>query len=432
MKKHPKKPSKLLIGSVLLLSKKKFYKNYHLEIDKTEIESLKPPFIVLYNHVGNSDHFVTGITLYPLLANNFASRWVSRQRLNGILSNLAGCIYKDRFIPDAESVFCAKRVLKEQKGIVALAPAASYSFDGTPNFFDFGVAKFVKLFKLPVVSININGLYFWKNRFLTKKSKSCHIKVKASIVFNGDEVSSMDNVSVYKKLYEACDFNDCKWQAKTNNLIVNEDKTSNLDHLCYKCLNCGEEFTNRVENGVLVCHNCGNKVTLNERFAFSPIGESVYVDRIDQYHAIQRNFIEKEIENDDFCISQPCQVSHYTENKKYGVTKYGEGVLTLNRKGFDYVGSDKGKQVAYHFPIERLTNVGSETGQYISIDSHDDVNRFLLADMRVSTKMIVALNIMRLKYFPNFENELEWIKSLPSYPNDIVIHGKPQIEIPLN
>lgn len=426
----PRKPSRLLIGTVMKLCRSKFARNYNLHIDRSQIEQLKAPYIVIYNHVGSSDHFITGMTLYPVLANNMASGWVRHKRVEGILSKYAGCIYKDRFIPDIDCVLATKHVLR-RGGVVALAPAASYSFDGTPNYFDFGVSKLVKMFKVPVVAIKMNGLYMWNNRFSTVKSGKCTISAVASVVLSPQEAESMSLIEIYKRLYVACDFNDFDWYEQHGTPIESADIYGKLDHLCYKCLKCGEEYSIQATKDGLTCKKCGNTVKLDELMRFVPSQpNSAYVKNLSVYHAIQRKLLLNEIQSDDFRITDDCSLYHYTSGKKYGCSKYGNGTLTLDRKGITYVGTDNNQQVQYFYPLNKVTNLGSATDQYISFDKHGQVDRYCLNNMKKATKLIVAYNLMRLKYYPDFPGQLEWINSLNTTPKDLTIYGKQAITLP--
>ena len=424
----PHKPSRLLIWGVSLFSRKTFKQKYGLTIDRSALDGVEPPYLVLFNHVGDQDHYIVGMTLYPQLANYMVSRWVQHSFPTGPLSALAGAIHKDRFIPDVDAVLQTKRVFRERRGVVAIAPAASYSIDGTPNYFDYGVAKLIKLFKVPVYAVRIDGLYMFKNRFRLRPMR-CKLSSTVVKVLSADEAAELDVTDIFKRVYEACDFNDFQYQERVNAVISadNGDIAEGMEYVAYKCLNCGAEFTMRGSGDKLSCTECGNTVRVNQYYFFEPTApDTVYVKSLDRWNSIQKKCLLREIRKKDFSISSPCVISHYTEGKPYGFTEYGRGVLTLDRSGLVYRGKDKGADVEYAYPLETTPYVGSVAREYLSIDGHDDVCRFKLDDMRMATKYLLALRIMRMKFYPDFDGQYEWYSNLPTVKLNDEIIGTPK------
>lgn len=435
-KKHdeaasPRKPSRLLIWCVKLFNKKTFTEKYGLTIDRSALAGVEPPYLVLFNHVGDSDHYIVGMTLYPQLANYMVSRWVQHSFPTGPLSKYAGAIHKDRFIPDVDAVIKTKRVFRKRHGIVAIAPAASYSIDGTPNYFDYGVAKLIKLFKVPVYAVRMDGLYMFKNRFCRKPMR-CKLSSTVVKVLDTNEANEMDVADIFKRVYEACDFNDFQYQERVKAVISADDGNiaEGMEYVAYKCLNCGAEFKMESRGDRLYCTECGNAVRVNQYYFFEPTApDTVYVKSLDRWNRVQKRCVEREIRRKDFCISSGCALSHYTEKKPYGFTEYGRGTLTLTREGFTYKGTDKGAEVEYTYPLADTPYVGSVAREYLSFDGHEDVCRYKLDDMRMATKYLLALRIMRLKFYPDFEGQYEWYESLPTVKVDDSIIGVPHTRL---
>ncbi len=424
--KPPRKPSRLLIWAVKTFLQPTYEKKYGLTIDRTALDGVKPPYIVLFNHVGDDDHMIVGMTLYPHLANYMVSRWVLHKFPTGPLSRLAGAIHKTRFIPDIDAVICAKRVLRERKGIVAITPAASFSLDGTPHYFDYGIAKLVKLFKLPVFAVRMSGLFAFHNGYRQTRN-SCRIESEVIPIFTGDELADMEVSEIYKKLFTACDFNDGVYAA-TERAVISSDSyglAEGMEYLTYRCLRCGEEFRIRARGDHLFCEACGNEVRVNDHFLLEPTADdTAWVESFDLWNALQRHSLVEEIRQEDFCLRDRCVLSHYSVGKRYGFTQYGEGELVLDRTGFTYTGTDMGKDVVYRYPLERTPYLGNFIPYYLSFDSMDDVNRFRLSDMHQSVKFLQALLLMRLMYCPNFPGEWEWRMQLPSARQAEIRHGK--------
>lgn len=438
MKKNSvQKPARWIVQLYKFLLEKKFYKEYNLVIDKKALDGVKPPFILLYNHVGYDDHLITGLTIYPHLANFMVVRYVSHTFPNGIFSKWAGAVYKNRYVPDARAVLESKKVLRDNKGILAFSPAACYSMDGTPQYWDYGAAKLLKMFKLPVYFCRMDGMYFLHNRFRKNRQKAS-IKSTVLKVFNGDELKDMTQEEIHKALYLACDFNDFQYQEEVRMKVSSykDDIAEGMEYICYKCPSCGKEFEMRAKKDRLYCEACGNAVKVDEYYQFIPENEnSAYLTNINTWNGMQRECIEKEVESDGFSLTDGCVVIHYKKNRKYGVKEFGRGVLTLDKSGFTYKGDDDGKEVERFYPLKHTPSIGVETTvgvkdkMYIVFDGEDTIDRYKLDDMRKAVKFQQALQFLRFKHCPNFEGELEWHKSLKTRQIDTKVYGKPAVDV---
>lgn len=432
-----RKPARWIVQVHKFFLEKKFYKKYNLVIDKKALEGVKPPFILLFNHVGFDDHLITGLTIYPLLANFMVVRYVSHTFPNGPFSRWAGAIYKNRYIPDAQAVLESKRVLRDNKGILAISPAACYSIDGTPQYWDYAAAKLIKQSKVPVYMCRMDGMYFLHNRF-RKERQIASIKSTVFKVFNGDELTNMTQEEIHKALYVACDFNDFQYQEQARMKVGTDRKdiAVGMEYVCYKCPSCGKDFVMRTKGDKLFCEACGNAVRVDEYYQFVPENEnSAYLTNINTWNGMQRKCIEKETAAEDFSLSDSCTIIHYKKRGKYGTKEFGRGVITLDKSGFTYKGSDDGKEVEHFYPLQHTPSIGVETTAgvkdklYIVFDGQDTVDRYKLDDMRKAVKFQQALQFLRFKYCPNFEGELSWHKSLKTRQIDTTVYGKPQVDV---
>lgn len=427
--REPRRPSRLLIWLVRLFLLPGSRKQQGLTIDRSALEGVEPPYLVLFNHVGDDDHYIVGMTLYPQLANYMVSRWAQHSFPTGPLSALAGAIHKDRFLPDVEAVVHARRIVRDRRGIVAIAPAASFSVDGTPSCFDYGIAKLIKSFRVPVYAVHMSGLYQFRNRF-ARERHVCRIQSVVKKVFDADEIADMSVEEIYKRAYAACDFNDYQYQREADARIEapRYGLADGMEYVVYRCLRCGEEFCMESDGDRLLCRACGNEVRVNDRYFFEPAAPgTAYVDGLDQWNSVQRKALEREMEGEGFALSAPCTLAHYTVGKRYGFTDYGRGVLTLDTSGLSYTGTDMGKDVGYRFPLERTPYLGNDARVYLSIDRHDDVLRFRLDDMRMGAKFLNALRMLRMQRYPAFPGEYEWYCALPTVAVDdtVRVSGQP-------
>lgn len=424
MKDYPKKPSKLLLNTVYAFVRGS-YKKYNITADRSGVEQVEKgsPFILLYNHIGKQDHMLTGYLLRPLLANNMISRWVQYDPIVGPLAEAAGGFFKNRFYPDPQAVVYCKKVLK-RGGVVAMAPAGVYSIDGTTHYIDYGTAKLIKLFKVPVVAAKISGAYFYVNGHRKSKLKG-KVKIQSRLLFDSKEAQELSEQAIFQKLWEELDFNDFEYRLKEGFLVEGKDLAEGVENILYKCLKCGEEFTLTHIKDDLICSICGNRVTVKNDMNFYPKSQNAaYADRLDKWNLIQKKLLEKEILKDDFCISDKVTLKRNKGTKKRGLYFLGEGVITLNREGITYVGTDGKEKVEYSYPLNRTSNVGFTLGKYLTIERDKNAFLYWFDEPRKISKFVQALVLMRRAFFPNFEGEKEWREAMPNNNLEAVIWGE--------
>lgn len=420
---YPKRPSKLLIKGANLFLKGHF-KYHRLTIDKRAARDTTPPFIVVFNHVGNKDYLLTGNALLPRVANNMAARWVQYDKKISSLTLLAGGFFKNHFYPDAQAILCCKKVLRRRKGIVCLSPSGVHGIDGTLNFIEYSTPKLFKLFKVPVIACKLEGVSFYANNYRERHFRG-KLFVKTSLLFTPQECAQLSEKELYQRLWQAIDFNDFEYREKENFLVEGKDLAEGMQFVLYKCLKCGKEFTIEQKGNDLICSNCKNAVTLKGDMCFYPKDkDAVYINRLDKWNLAQKRLLRKEILKEDFCINDTVSLYHNNPKKKYGFYPYGRGVMTLNRQGLTYKGSDDGKEVEYFYPLESIPNVAFQLSKKIMIERDGFACFYFFDEPRKLSKLVQSYLELRLALYPDFEGQKEWLLSRPNENLDTTIYGK--------
>jgi hypothetical protein len=73
-----------------------------------------------------------------------------------------------------------------------------------------------------------------------------------------------------------------------------------IDKILYKCPDCEEEYTLRVEDDTVVCKKCGFAVQINEYYDLIGINGKTPPSDIDEWYKWQRNHVRRQIEDDGF------------------------------------------------------------------------------------------------------------------------------------
>lgn len=135
-----------------------YYRWVHgLRVDRSAIRGIKPPFLVIAGHTSWLDFMTVTIALYPRRMNYLAAYNFYRYRTLKFFLGLMGVIPKYQFTSDTRAIIKAKNVIS-RNGILAILPHGCLSNDGRPGgFAASSTAKLIKMFKIPVIAVQING-----------------------------------------------------------------------------------------------------------------------------------------------------------------------------------------------------------------------------------------------------------------------------------
>ena len=136
------------------------------KIEKIHMEGLKPPYMLLSNHMYFIDFELCSIATFPHRVNNVAT--IDGYYRRPWVMEMIGCICKRKFTTDLHLVKSIRHVLREKGDVLCMYPEARYSPIGTTAILPDSLGKLVKQNKVPVVVMLHHGNYlhtpFWNYR----------------------------------------------------------------------------------------------------------------------------------------------------------------------------------------------------------------------------------------------------------------------------
>ena len=150
MRKKPVLANRLLIEGALTFYGNRYVKKKINLFSDGEFSRIQPPYIVLANHCSFAD--VAGLIklMHPVCANFVASETQIVQWPKLIMQ--MGILPKKQFTVDMSLLSSIKYCLQNKRPVV-IYPEAKLSVTGTPNMIKPSVAKLVKMFKVPLVTV---------------------------------------------------------------------------------------------------------------------------------------------------------------------------------------------------------------------------------------------------------------------------------------
>lgn len=229
--------------------------------------ALKPPFVVLANHVNFWDPFLVGLPFAPPV-HFIAADGNFRSHLMRPLLALGGTIPKAKAKNDLESIRTLQRFIREGK-IVGIFPEGQRSWDGTNRAVLPGTPKLVRLLRAPVVSVQLRGAYLATPRW-SKLLRRGPVELNVRTILTRKEVRSLDKSEVTKRIAHAVDHDETAWQSRTQHIYASPRRAEHAETALFLCPDCGSWDVLRSKGARLVCSKCESTTW------FAPSGRLYY------------------------------------------------------------------------------------------------------------------------------------------------------------
>ena len=205
-------------------------KDYRIE--KVNTEGLKPPYILLSNHMYFIDFELAALATYPHRLHNVVS--IDGYYRRPFLLELIGAICTRKFTTDLHLVKSIRKVL--QRGdILCMYPEARYSPCGTTSYLPDSLGALVRMCRVPVVVTIHRGNYlhapFWN--FRKKRKVPMHTTMK--LVLTPEQLKTMSTDEVNAVLRKAFEYDDYRYQKENGIRITESFRAEGMHKILYQC-----------------------------------------------------------------------------------------------------------------------------------------------------------------------------------------------------
>ena len=253
----------LIMTSLLaLVSRIAMPRGIPYKIEKIGMEGLKPPYMLLSNHMYFVDFQLSAMATFPHRVNNVAT--IDGYYRRPWLMELLGCICKRKFTTDLHLIRSIRHVLQKNKDVLCMYPEARYSPVGTTAILPDALGKMIKLAKVPVVVMVHHGNYlhtpFWNYR----KPRKVPLYTTMTKVLSAEEVAEKSAEEINRIVREAMMYDEYRWQREQNLHITEEYRAEGLHKVLYQCPACKTEHQMASEGTKLYCTSCGKTWEMDE------------------------------------------------------------------------------------------------------------------------------------------------------------------------
>lgn len=325
---------------------------YGFKKDVSAIEGIKPPYLLLCNHLSGMDYLPTAAGMYPQkLSIVTAQHYFYRQPLKTLLPML-GAIAKQQFQVDVASIKKMKKVVA-MGGVINLFPEGQVSVDGRLGFVHPSIAKLVQFLGVPVVIGKLEGSGACKPKW-AKKWRRGPVRFTATPLLTAEQIKTMSRDEVYQALVQALAFDEVATVVKNDWHYKGKELADGLENALYQCPKCKTCFETVSQGDRLICKACGNTVTIDDQMKLHPLREQdICLDTVASWLDWESEMLRMQEKTPGFCLEETVVLKD-PKAEGSGFIIQGEGKLTFSRQGMKYegqIGKGEGERT---FPPEHL------------------------------------------------------------------------------
>lgn len=263
------------------------------QIEKINMEGVKPPFMLLSNHMYFVDFKLSAMATYPFRVNNVAT--VDGYYRRPWIMELLGCICKRKFTTDLHLVKSIRHVLRENGDVLCMYPEARYSPVGTTAILPDSLGKLIKMNKVPVVVLLHHGNYlhtpFWNYR----KPRKAPLYTTMTQILTAEQVAQMSVKEINAAVRQAMQYDEYKWQLERNIHITEPHRAEGLHKVLYQCPHCGTEHKMASEGADIYCTECGKRWHMTELGQLEAAEGETEFPHIPDWYEWQREQVHQQI-----------------------------------------------------------------------------------------------------------------------------------------
>jgi 1-acyl-sn-glycerol-3-phosphate acyltransferase len=361
-------------------------KRYNVEaVNLDKIEGIKPPYIVMPNHMGFWDPFQINYYL-PIGIHYVVSDAQFRNPLQRMFLSIVRSIPKTKMMSDLKSVKMMYEVIK-LKGILGIFPEGKRSWDGTTLPVFYSVSRLVKKFRLPVITPVLKGAYLTMPRWTPNKNERIgKIIIDFNLGFTPEEIDRLTVDEIHEKLTRLIAHDEYEFQKQHMIPYKCERPAEFLELALFLCPQCQAIGKMKSEKDIFFCLECGYSIRYNEYGFFEKTTDRFFYDNARDWNRWQlvkiKEIIERAVtESSEEPIFKDCGARLLKGYKMQKMVFFESGDIALYYNKIVLFTSEGNKDII--FPIDEVLSINVQSNEEAEFYYNDDCFRITF-DERVS------------------------------------------------
>ena len=320
--KYPIRQPLIIVWLIWLLSKIVLI-NKKYKVEKINMEGLKPPYILLSNHMYFIDFELAAMGTFPHRVNNVVS--VDGYYRRPWLMELIGAICTRKFTKDLHLVKSIRHVLKKGD-ILSMYPEARYSPCGTTSYMPESLGKLIRMNKVPVVAVVHRGNHLHSPFWNFRKKRKVPLHTTMTQILTAEQVQTMSVEEINAAVRQALDYDDYRYQKENGILITEPFRAEGLHKVLYQCPHCRTESKMASKGTEIFCTECGKRWNLNEDGTLAALEGETEFSHVPDWFEWEREQVRRQIERGEYSFADDVEV--YSLPRCWRFEKLGAARLT--------------------------------------------------------------------------------------------------------
>ncbi len=226
------------------------------KVEKINMEGLKPPYMLLSNHMSFIDFELIAMGTGMNRVNNVVN--IDGYLRRPWLMEWIGAICTRKFTTDFHLVKSIRRVLL-RGDILCMYPEARYSPAGVTSFLPDSLGTLIHRNKVPVVVGIHRGNYLHAPFWNFRKKRKVPLHTTLTQIITAEEAASMSPAEINERLREAFRYDEYRYQRENGIQITEPYRAEGMHKILYKCPHCRAESKMGSEGAEIFCRECGKR-----------------------------------------------------------------------------------------------------------------------------------------------------------------------------
>lgn len=328
-----------LLSKIMLIGKK--YK-----VEKINMEGLKPPYMLLSNHMYFIDFELCAMGTFPHRVNNVVS--IDGYYRRPWLMELIGAICTRKYTTDLHLVRSIMKVLR-RGDILCMYPEARYSPCGVTSYMPESLGTLIKRAGVPVVAVVHHGNYLHSPFWNFRQKRKVPLHTTMTQIMTAEQIKQMSSAEIMEKLKDALEYNEYRYQLEQGIKITESYRAEGLHKILYQCPHCMTESKMDSAGSEIFCRECGKRWELGEDGVLRATEGETEFPHVPDWFAWEREQVRGQIERGEYRFED--EVDVYSMPRTWRFEKLGHAKLTHTiEDGFVLEGHYRGED----YRIQRL------------------------------------------------------------------------------
>ena len=302
--KYPIRQPWYLMGLIWVLSKIVLMgKKY--KVEKINMEGLKPPYMVLSNHMYFIDFELGAMVTFPHRVNNVVN--IDGYYRRPWLMEWIGAIGTRKFTMDLHLIKSIRKVLK-RGDVLCMYPEARYSPCGITSYIPDSVGMLIKRNGVPVVTIVHHGNHLQSPFWNFRKPRRVPLYTTATQILTAEQIKTMSVEEINQTVRTALAYDDYRYQKENGILITEPYRAEGMHKILYQCPHCKTESQMGSKGTELFCKSCGKRWNLEEDGTLRALEGETEFSHVPDWFLWQREQVAEQIEKGEYYFEDEVDV----------------------------------------------------------------------------------------------------------------------------